>query len=62
MSPNLGSCWATWGTVSSDFRASELRGDRLESVGHVAPLLPSDARRDLESPPSCAIATSVAAA
>ena len=29
----------TWGSVSSGFREIELRGDRLESVGHLAPFL-----------------------
>jgi len=32
--------WTTWGTVSSGFRGIELRGDRLESVGHLAHFLP----------------------
>jgi hypothetical protein len=31
--------WTTWGTVSSGFREIELRGDRLESVGLLAPFL-----------------------
>ena len=31
--------WTTWGTVSSGFREIELRGDHLESVGHLAPFL-----------------------
>jgi hypothetical protein len=39
MSPNLGSRWATWGTVSSGFREIEIGWDRLESVGHVAPFV-----------------------
>ena len=39
MSPTPGSRWTTWGTVSSGFREIELRGDRLESVGHLAPFL-----------------------
>src|SRR4051812_49182320 len=39
MSPNLGCGWTTWGTVSSGFRDIELRGDRLESVGRVAPFV-----------------------
>jgi hypothetical protein len=39
MSPNLESSWTTWGTVSSGIREIELRGDRLESVGHLAPFL-----------------------
>src|SRR6476469_186280 len=39
MSPNLESRWTTWGTVSSGFREIELRGDRLESVGVLAPFL-----------------------
>ncbi len=35
--------WATWSPVSSGFRKIELRGDRLESVGHLAPFLaPAD--------------------
>jgi hypothetical protein len=43
MSPNLGSRWTTWGTVSSGFREIELCGDRLGSVGHVAPFVaPAD--------------------
>jgi len=38
--------WTTWGTVSSAFREIELRGDRLESVEHLAPFLaPADAPR-----------------
>ena len=39
MSPNLESRWTTWGTVSSGFREIKLRGDRLESVGLLAPFL-----------------------
>jgi hypothetical protein len=39
MSPNLGSRWATWGTVSSGFREIEISSDRLESVGRVAPFV-----------------------
>jgi len=31
--------WTTWSPVSSGFRRIELRGDRLESVGHVAPIV-----------------------
>jgi hypothetical protein len=43
MSPNLGSCWTTWGTVSSGFREIEIGWNRLESVGHVAPFVaPAD--------------------
>jgi len=38
-------CWTTWSTVSSGFRQIELRGDRLESVGHVAPFVAPDQRR-----------------
>jgi len=34
--------WTTWSTVSGGFRAIELRGDRLESVGHLAPFLAPD--------------------
>jgi hypothetical protein len=37
MSPNQGPRWTTWDTISSGFREIELRGDRLESVGLVAP-------------------------
>src|SRR3954447_16406395 len=39
MSPNLGSRWTTWSTASSGFREIKLRGDRLESVGLLAPFL-----------------------
>lgn len=39
MSPNLGSRWTTWGTVSSGFREIEIGWDRLESVGLLAPFL-----------------------
>jgi hypothetical protein len=39
MSPNQGSRWTTWGTVSSGFREIELRWDRLRSVGRVAPFV-----------------------
>src|SRR6478672_4349760 len=39
MSPNQGFCWATWGTVSSGFCEIKIRGDRLGSVGHVAPFV-----------------------
>jgi hypothetical protein len=31
--------WTTWSSVSSGLREIELRGDRLESVGHLAPFL-----------------------
>jgi hypothetical protein len=31
--------WTTWNPISSGFRTIELRGDRLESVGHVAPFV-----------------------
>jgi hypothetical protein len=37
--PESGTRWTTWGTVSSGFCEIELRGDRLESVGHLAPFL-----------------------
>ena len=43
--PGRDYCWTTWGTVSSGFREIELRWDRLESVGHVAHLLPHRAHR-----------------
>jgi len=39
MSPNQGSGWTTWGTVSSGFREIEIGWNRLESVGLVAPSL-----------------------
>jgi hypothetical protein len=42
-------CWTTWSTVSSGFRQIELRGDRLESVGHVAPFLAPG--KSAEAPP-----------
>jgi hypothetical protein len=47
MSLSLEIGWTTWGTVSSGFREIELRGDRLESVGHVAPFV-APADRDCE--------------
>jgi len=41
--------WDTWGPVSSGFREIELRGDRLEYVGHVAPFVaPADRDRGHE--------------
>jgi hypothetical protein len=47
MSPTQESRWTTWGTVSSGSREIELRGDRLESVGHLAPFLaPGSTRHD----------------
>lgn len=39
MSPNQGSRWATWGTVSSGFCEIEIGWDRLGSVGLLAPFL-----------------------
>jgi hypothetical protein len=39
MSPNQGSRWTTWGTISSGFREIEIGWDRLGSVGHVAPFV-----------------------
>lgn len=42
MSAALGSRWTTWDTVSSGFREIELRGDRPESVGLVAPFVAPD--------------------
>jgi hypothetical protein len=35
----LGIGWTTWGTILSGFREIDLRGDRLESVGLLAPFL-----------------------
>jgi hypothetical protein len=37
MSPNQGSRWTTWGTVSSGFREIDIGWDRLDSVGLLAP-------------------------
>jgi len=34
--------WTSWRPVSRGFRAIELRGDRPESVGHLAPFLAPD--------------------
>lgn len=44
MSPSLAYRWATWSKVSSGFREIELRGDRLESVGHFPHVLPQRMR------------------
>src|SRR3954454_24694408 len=53
MSPNQGPRWTTWDTISSGFREIELRGDRLESVGLVAPCVaPSELELVIgQSPP-----------
>ena len=39
MSPESGTRWTTWGTVSSGFREIEIGWDRLGSVGLLAPFL-----------------------
>jgi hypothetical protein len=38
MSPNPGSRWTTWSTVSSGFREIEIRWDRLGSVRPSCPI------------------------